>query len=569
MIKANRLKVIIIIVSAAALLGIAGVQYYYIRTAIDAKEATFDRNINDAASRVIYQIEKHEIAVQLKAKLKTYSKGFGLINLLDSLNQSLFKSLQEMGIDSMGEDSVVKLTRERISFQIAMDRYGEYIQNLDSSLIHPLNDPINKDSIKRLKLNEVLQNKRIFSSKKNIQRSLNDGVESYEDKQEFFLYDSLYTSVEQYLMRTYIIGDVMEDFFNINHFSPIETRIDSSFIDSLLSAELSLKGINIEYEFGIYSPRRDTVLLQKTGNYEKELREDAYSFRLFPSDMFSPPEYLLIYFPKRSSFIYTEVSGMFFLTLFLVTVILLSFFFVVFSFLRQKKLSEMKTDFINNMTHEIKTPISTISLACEVLSDEKTKISEEKKIEFIHIIAQENKRLAAMTEKILQTAILEKGRMGLKREKLSSHKIILQAVENIKLLVTQRGGKIMQKLDAEKDLIMADAIHFENAIYNLLDNANKYSIEKPEIEIITKNVDQYILISIKDKGIGILKQDQERIFEKLYRVSTGDVHNTKGFGLGLNYVKIITEGHDGEILINSELNKGTEFTIKIPLYHEK
>jgi two-component system phosphate regulon sensor histidine kinase PhoR len=565
----NRLKYIIIILSAAAMLGIAGVQYYYLRTAIDAKEATFDRNVNEAVSRVIYQIEKHEIAVQLKSKLQTYSKGVGLINLLDSLNQSLFQSLQEMGIDSMGEDSVVDLTRERISFQIAMNRYGEYQQGLDSSLRYNSMDTLDADSLKRLQLFEALQNRRLFTAKKNVQYSKDDKTNTYEDKQEFLLYDSLYTSVEQYLMRTYIIGDVMEDFFNINHFSPIETRIDSSFIDSLITSELSLKGINIEYEFGIFNPRRDTVLLQKTGKYEKELRNEGYGFRLFPSDMFSPPEYLLIYFPKKNSYIYAEVSGMFLLTLVLVAVIIFSFFFVVFSLLRQKKLSEMKTDFINNMTHEIKTPISTISLACEVLSDNQTEISPEKQFEFIHIIAQENKRLAAMTEKILQTAIIEKGRMGLKREKLNAHHIIQQAVENIQLLVEQKDGVIEQDLSAERTLIMADSIHFENAIFNLLDNANKYSEIQPKIEIHTKNINNSILISIKDHGIGISKKDQKRIFERLYRVPTGDVHNVKGFGLGLNYVKAIIEGHEGEITLQSELGKGSEFIIKVPLYHAK
>lgn len=551
------------------MLGIAGVQYYYLRTAIDAKEATFDRNVNEAVSRVIYQIEKHEIAVQLKSKLQTYSKGVGLINLLDSLNQSLFQSLQEMGIDSMGEDSVVDLTRERISFQIAMNRYGEYQQGLDSSLRYNSMDTLDADSLKRLQLFEAIQNRRLFTAKKNIQYSKDDKTNTYEDKQEFLLYDSLYTSVEQYLMRTYIIGDVMEDFFNINHFSPIETRIDSSFIDSLIASELSLKGINIEYDFGIYSPRRDTILLQKTGKYEEELRNEGYGFRLFPSDMFSPPEYLLIYFPKKSSYIYAEVSGMFLLTLVLVAVIIFSFFFVVFSLLRQKKLSEMKTDFINNMTHEIKTPISTISLACEVLSDNQTEISPEKQFEFIHIIAQENKRLAAMTEKILQTAIIEKGRMGLKREKLNTHHIIQQAVENIQLLVEQKDGVIEQDLSAERTLIMADSIHFENAIFNLLDNANKYSETQPKIEIQTKNINNSILISIKDHGIGISKKDQKRIFERLYRVPTGDVHNVKGFGLGLNYVKAIIEGHEGEITLQSELGKGSEFIIKVPLYHAK
>ena len=181
----NRLKIVIIIVSAAALLGIAGVQYYYVRTAVESKEATFDRNVNEAVSRVIYQIEKHEIAAQLKSKLQTYSKGVGLINLLDSLNRNLFQSLQELGIDSMGEDSVVELTRERISFQIAMNRYGEFVQGLDSSLIYPAIDTLESDSIKRLKLFEALQNRQLFAIKKNVQYSADDKKNAYGDKQEF------------------------------------------------------------------------------------------------------------------------------------------------------------------------------------------------------------------------------------------------------------------------------------------------------------------------------------------------------------------------------------------------
>lgn len=566
--NSNRLKIIIIIVSAAALLGISGVQYYYIRTAVESREATFDRNVNEAASRVIYMIEKQEIATQLKSKLQTYSKGVGLINLLDSLNRNLFQSLQEMGIDSMGEDSVVELTRERISFQIAMNRYGEFLQGLDTTLINAPADTLAADSIKRLMLFKALQNRQLFTSKRNTQHSKVDR-NVYDDRQEFLLYDSLYTSVEQYLMRTFIIGDVMEDFFNVNHFSPIETRIDSSFIDSLISSELALKGINTEFEFGVYSPRRDTVLLQKTGNYEQELRNEGYGFRLFPSDMFSPPVYLLIYFPDKSSFIYAEVSGMFLLTLILVSVVFFSFLFVVLSFLKQKKLSEMKTDFINNITHEIKTPISTISLACEVLSDQLTDIPKDKHDEFIYIIAQENKRLAAMTEKILQTAIIEKGHMILKREKMDAHQIINQSIENIYLLVEQKNGNIEKKFNANNSLIMADAIHFENAVYNLLDNAVKYGGKDPKIEVHTENTNGSLLILIKDHGIGISKKDQKRVFDRLYRVHTGNVHNVKGFGLGLNYVKTIIEGHDGNILLNSEPEIGSEFIIKVPLYYAK
>lgn len=229
----------------------------------------------------------------------------------------------------------------------------------------------------------------------------------------------------------------------------------------------------------------------------------------------------------------------------------------------------MKTDFINNMTHEIKTPISTISLACEALNFSDSGMDDDAKQNFIKIIQQENKRLAAMTEKILQTAIIEKKTMSLKREVIDIHELINNAVINVSHWVKQKGGTVSTNLNATNSIAMADKIHFENAIYNLLDNANKYSPDIPQILVSSRNENGSILISVEDKGIGISKMEQKKIFEKLYRVSTGNIHSTRGFGLGLNYTKAIVEGHGGKITVESELGKGSVFTIKIPIYHGK
>jgi len=229
----------------------------------------------------------------------------------------------------------------------------------------------------------------------------------------------------------------------------------------------------------------------------------------------------------------------------------------------------MKTDFINNMTHEIKTPISTISLACEMLSDKTTSLEAEQKAGFVTIIAEENKRLAAMAEKILQTAIIDRGRMDLKKERTDIHRLIEKSVNNIRLWVDQKEGFVEASLNAANHFAEVDPVHFENVIFNLLDNAIKYSPHHPEIFIRTENTNGHLVITVRDNGIGIEKKELKKIFDSLYRVPTGNIHNVKGFGLGLCYVKAIISSHEGHIGVDSEIGKGTIFTIKIPVLHEK
>lgn len=252
------------------------------------------------------------------------------------------------------------------------------------------------------------------------------------------------------------------------------------------------------------------------------------------------------------------VSGM------VMLILLFAFSYFIFTIIRQKKLSTIKNDFISNMTHEFKTPISTISLASEMLGDESIVKTPEKQKRFLKMIKDENKRLSVLVESILQTAILDKGEFKLKLNELDIHEIITTAINNTNLLVEQRNGKIVTNLNATKTRLMADRVHLTNIVFNLIDNAIKYSKEIPEITITTNDSSNGINIIVKDNGIGISKENQRKIFDKFYRVPTGNVHNVKGFGLGLSYVQAVVNKHGGEITVHSELGKGSIFTIFLP-----
>ena len=233
--------------------------------------------------------------------------------------------------------------------------------------------------------------------------------------------------------------------------------------------------------------------------------------------------------------------------------------------LKQKKLSEIKSDFINNMTHEFKTPLATISLAVDALKNDKVTGNKEKTDYFTGIIKEENKRMNKQVETILQAALLDKQEVQLNLKRLLAHDLIISALNNINLQVEEKGGKIDVDLDAENDLILADEVHFTNLINNLLDNAVKYSKEDLHIKLSTKNSGNNLKIKIEDNGIGMNKETLHRIFEKFYRAHTGNVHNVKGFGLGLSYVKTMVDAHHGHIKAESILGKGSTFCITIPL----
>lgn len=340
--------------------------------------------------------------------------------------------------------------------------------------------------------------------------------------------------------------------------------VDPGVLDSLLNAELQSMSIENMHAYGVYRQTDQAFIM---GNYDDHMEEIIESDHWVSLTCLCQDEtYLLcIYFPHEQSIILNSMivlpvmSGIFLL------VLVFSFFFTIHSLLRQKKLSDIKTDFVNNMTHEFKTPIATVSVSSEMLMKEPVYKNPEKVKQYAKIIYDENIRLKNQVEGVLQIAVLEKGDFKLKLKDFDAHQLISECMDNFLVQVSERNGKLKTDFEAINPTISIDRTHFCNIVNNLLDNANKYSPENPDIVITTKNMNGHLQIAVTDKGIGISKENQEDVFKKFHRLQTGDIHNVKGFGLGLFYVKTMVEEMGGAIELRSELSKGSTFTIKFPL----
>jgi two-component system, OmpR family, phosphate regulon sensor histidine kinase PhoR len=304
--------------------------------------------------------------------------------------------------------------------------------------------------------------------------------------------------------------------------------------------------------------------------YQDSANQKKYALPLIPEsgsnlENLTREEELHVIVPNQNKIALKDMFWFFVGAALFTLIIATAFFITVRTLLRQKKLSEIKNDFINNMTHEFKTPLATISLAVDALKNEKVIYDKEKSSYFTGIIKEENKRMNKQVETILQAALLEKQEVQLNLKKLSAHELINAALNNITLQVEEKEGVLEVNKNATKDVVMADEVHFTNLINNLLDNAVKYSSQKPVVKLSTQNTGKHIRIKIEDNGIGMNKETLNRIFEKFYRAHTGNVHNVKGFGLGLSYVKTMVDAHKGTIKAESTLGKGSSFILTFPL----
>ena len=351
---------------------------------------------------------------------------------------------------------------------------------------------------------------------------------------------------------------------------PLNQRIDPIQMDSLLVEALLNKGINIGFRYAVLGndqkieefPQRKSQFANVF--YDKSLKKTDLMVSLFPNDIMGETAFLTLSFPTKSSFLLRQIWTTLASSMVLVLIIVFCFTYSIKTIIRQKKLSEIKNDFINNMTHEFKTPIATVSLACEALQDKDIRQKDLFRERYIKIIQEENDRLGLQVEKVLQMATLEKKNFKIKKEQLSLHEIIRDVAEKMDIQLKNREGILSLSLDASNDLMDGDPIHLTNIVTNLLDNANKYSYDKPKIDVVTEDNGKGIFLSVRDKGIGMTREALKNIFHKFYRVPTGNVHDVKGFGLGLAYVKNMVEAHGGNISVKSEMGKGSEFNIFLP-----
>jgi len=526
-----------------ALIGLIVFQAYWINNAVNLSKDQFKKDVYLALTDVSEKLEKTEILYTTAKKLQIAGKDQSFVSL-DSITfyrkasagDSLMSSLDaESRLQAIFEDE------DTIKFLV-----GDEIVTLENSRMDLATPGIN----------QALTSEDIGIEIKRFKATI-DSIERFDEV--------LKKNINKVVEKSQMITVVLNELFTRER--PIGSRVQLSLVDSMLEQAFINRGIQLPYQFGVYDTNRDTLLVNKEGANKAFIKASDLKINLFPNDLLNNINYLLVYFPDERTYVFQRIWGTLLTSIILILVIMFCFGFAIFTILRQKKLSEIKNDFINNMTHEFKTPISTVSLATQALQDSELSKSPDFVNRYVKIIAEENDRLGHQVEKVLQMATLDKRDFNLKKEEISVHRTIDKAIDAIRLQLEKLEGNLTLQLEASEDHVVADEVHLTNILYNLLDNAIKYSNGKPVISVSTTNIGEKLKIRIADKGIGMSKEAQAKIFDRFYRVPTGNLHDVKGFGLGLAYVKSMVEAHEGNINVQSEVGNGSSFDILLTTSH--
>ena len=518
----KKLFVLLIILMSMSLIGIIFVQGYWISNSVQNKRDQFAFNAKRALAAVASEIQNREF--------ESYYYPFQ--KLVDSLGVP----------DDLTFDEYFLIEEDPLTNETFLYRNG--ILQQDIKLTSPsLDFDLDSVEIKRYysrSVRQILDKNTIDGSFPT--RTSTDRIQEYYRLQEF----EKRSFQELVTQRTKKI--------------PIHKRVEEAEIERLMTLELVELGMETDFEFGIYSNGLATRV-----HSENFVLDNAYSNPLFEDSAGQSDYVLYANFPGEKKFVISAVIGMAILSIVFTIIIVVAYSSALNQLNKQRQISQIKTDFINNMTHEFKTPIATINLALDAMKNAKVSSDPDKVSYYQKMIRDENKRMHAQVENVLRISKLEKNELDIRKERFKLHDIIEDAVIHVSLIVENREGYIKTHLDAVKSSILANETHFTNVVVNMLDNAVKYSSEAPKIDVYTENVKDFILLKITDQGDGMSKSVQRKIFQKFYREHTGDIHNVKGHGLGLSYVKQIVDDHQGTIHVESEKGSGSTFIIKLPL----
>ena len=516
----NKLFSFLIVLMTLSLLGIIFVQGYWIKNSYQNREDQFTLNIRQVLISVSREIQLEEIE-------KYYNVYNSIIDTIQVPDQASFSEL------------IYSTTNER-NDEIYIYSDGVLEENYKFS---PISLDLDMDSIQFKKITSRKITTKIISGI--------DGNKNVQSKTESFK-----------RLKDYERNQFENAYKNILSKTPIHKRTSGEKIKKLINEQLKELGLSTNFEYAVYS--NDLATKIRSRNFALD-PSSTYGVPLFVNDEIKTNFQLYVNFSDKKSFVLSSIMGMAILSLLFTGVIILTYTSALRQLLKQRQISQIKTDFINNMTHEFKTPIATINLALDALKNPKVSDNKEFIARYHNMIREENRRMHNQVENVLRISKLENDELDLEKGDLNLHYIIEDAITHISLIIENKGGYIKTHLNASNYSIYGSDIHLTNIVVNIIDNAIKYSEGVPEIDIYTENQGNFLILKIVDKGIGMSKVVQNKIFEKFYREQMGNIHNVKGHGLGLSYVKRILDDHNAEINVESEKGKGSTFSIKINL----
>ncbi len=523
----KKLFIMLVVLMSLSLIGIIFVQVYFIDKSLTNEEKQFTLNVKRSISYVSNTIQNDEIDRYYNAGMYKLSQHIEEGGKPDT---TFIKQLSINRQDDTANQTIV------YSNGILEESFKVPSMFFDISL-----DSISLNLISSQKSIKIYETKSI------------DGSINLSPEQEFVTFSNL-DDISKKMFKEGIK-------FQLDYL-PIYKRITADEIKRRLALKLNNEGIDIDFEFAVYD--NDMATKVQSSNFEFD-NETTYGIPIFTSENNASRYKLYVNFPERNKFLFSSLLGMTMLSVLFTLIIILAYTSAIYQLIKQRQISQIKTDFINNMTHEFKTPIATINLALDAIKNPKIVGDQEKVARYLKMIKDENKRMHAQVENVLRISKLEKNELNIGKERVKLHDLIEDAITHVELMVEDRRGYVKCHFNAQKSSVLANETHFTNVIVNILDNAIKYSDDVPKIDVITENAGNNILLKVTDQGNGMSKQVQKRIFEKFYREHTGNVHNVKGHGLGLAYVKRIVEDHQGHISVESEKGKGSTFIIKLPL----